>query len=79
MAFEPRRTVRVIAAHANVNKEHETVNIVTSRSIADQLSIREMIQDTRGVSDRTIKTVLPAASTQKHLRTIYIPGYTAPV
>ena len=78
MAFEPRKTVRVIASHPNVNKENETVNIVTTRAAVDQFSIPEWLQDTRGVSDRTIKTVLKTASTQNNLRTVYMPNYTAP-
>lgn len=78
MAFEPRRTVRVLAAHANVHKEHETVNIVTTRAAGDKAAIPEWLQDTRGVADHGIKTVLPSATAQKHLRTIYIPAYTAP-
>jgi hypothetical protein len=73
MADQP--TWRVIASHGNRNKEHETVNIVTVRAAADQLSIKAVLQ-AGAVSG--FKTVIPAVGTQRHLRTIFISGYSGP-
>lgn len=76
--YQPLRTVRVVAAHGNRNKENRTINIVTSMALDPSQSLRRYLQ-AAGNNDTTVETVIYSGGTNvAGLATIFIAGFVAP-
>lgn len=76
---DDRKSVRIIAFSAANEPALKTVNITTSRAVADQMAIKECLQLTAAQTQSPHHPVfMDSGGTKAGLKTIYISGYAGP-
>lgn len=76
---DDRKPVRVIAFSQSNEPALKTVNVVTSRSMADQLAIKECLQVGPSQMNPSIPTYMDSGGGKTGIKNIYINGYGGPL